>query len=238
MSHRAFDGVVELLSSGREVFAVDLPGFGASVPLPGAPTMQALANACVAFMAGRGHERFHVAGNSLGGGIALHLALDGRASSACALSPVGFVEGWERAYLQLSLALTRLVGPAAAAILRVAGDSRAVRRALVRQYAEHADRLSIERLVGAFEDVGAPGYFPTARHALNWIAPHAEAPPCPITVAWAEHDRLLLTGPQFARARERLPRARHLTLAGCGHLPSWDDPEQVARIVREASAGG
>ena len=38
-------------------------------------------------MAEHGHERFHVAGNSLGGGIALHLALDGRALSRRAPSP-------------------------------------------------------------------------------------------------------------------------------------------------------
>ena len=41
--------------------------------------MRALADACAATMAELGHERFHAAGNSLGGGVALHLALDGRA---------------------------------------------------------------------------------------------------------------------------------------------------------------
>ena len=27
-----------------------------------------------------------------------------------------------------------------------------------------------------------------------------------------------------------------MTLTGCGHLPTWDDPEQVARVLLEASA--
>jgi pimeloyl-ACP methyl ester carboxylesterase len=33
-----------------------------------------------------------------------------------------------------------------------------------------------------------------------------------------------------------LPGARHVTLTGCGHVPTWDDPEQVARVLLEASS--
>jgi pimeloyl-ACP methyl ester carboxylesterase len=64
-----------------------------------------------------------------------------------------------------------------------------------------------------------------------------EGPTCPVTVAWGERDRLLLFGRQSARARRLLPGARHVTLWGCGHVPTWDDPEQVARVLLEASAG-
>ena len=59
---------------------------------------------------------------------------------------------------------------------------------------------------------------------------------CPVTIAWGSHDFLLLTRPQAARARERLPQARHVTLNGCGHIPTWDDPEQVARVILETTA--
>jgi pimeloyl-ACP methyl ester carboxylesterase len=52
----------------------------------------------------------------------------------------------------------------------------------------------------------------------------------PVTIAWAEKDRLLLPR-QAERARRALPRARHLTLAGCGHVPTWDDPAQVAEAI-------
>jgi len=33
-----------------------------------------------------------------------------------------------------------------------------------------------------------------------------------------------------------LPGSRSVTLTGCGHVPFWDDPEQVARVLLEASA--
>jgi pimeloyl-ACP methyl ester carboxylesterase len=57
----------------------------------------------------------------------------------------------------------------------------------------------------------------------------------PTTVAWGERDRLLIYSRQAPRARRRLPGARHVTLAGCGHVPTWDDPEQVATVILEAS---
>ena len=57
-------------------------------------------------------------------------------------------------------------------------------------------------------------------------------------VAWAERDRLLLTSRQAPRAARMLPRARHVILRGCGHVPMWDDPGQVARVLLEASADG
>ena len=44
-----------------------------------------------------GLERPHVAGNSLGGGIALELGRRGWAGSVCAISPIGFAAGRERA---------------------------------------------------------------------------------------------------------------------------------------------
>ena len=236
MSHRAFDRVVARLQADFEVFAVDLPGFGASPPLDGPPTMRALADACAAFMAGHGHERFHAAGNSLGGGIALHLALDGRALSACGLSPVGFAEGWERAYLELSLWYAKAGSFALGPLVRGPGRVPAVRRALARQYLEHADRLEPEELADAFGDVRiARSFWRTTRHAITWRAPARPALRCPVTIAWGEHDRLLLTGPQAGRARREWPDARHVTLRDCGHLPAFDDPELVAETLRAAA---
>ncbi|MEA2177014.1 MAG: hypothetical protein QOG77_311 [Solirubrobacteraceae bacterium] len=237
MSHRAFDEVVPALAESFDVVAVDLPGFGESPPLAAPATMRALADACAATMASLGFDRFHVAGNSLGGGAALHLAFDGRALSACGLSPIGFVEGWERAYLQVSLGLTRLQGPAAPFLAATIGRAAPVRRALARQYAEHADRLPSERLAAAFKDLNVTrGYYAAMRHAINWRAPAVSELPCPVTIAWGEHDRLLLTGPQAARARERLPTARHVELPDCGHLPAFDDPALVARVISKAAA--
>ena len=55
-------------------------------------------------------------------------------------------------------------------------------------------------------------------------------------MAWGERDRLLIYSRQAPRARRMLPAARHVALPGCGHVPTWDDPEAVARVILEASA--
>jgi pimeloyl-ACP methyl ester carboxylesterase len=84
--------IMDELAAHHEVIAIDLPGFGASpVPPDGMPSDMARSVAGIAtFLAGEGLDRPHVAGNSLGGAIALELAVAGFARSATAFSPAGF----------------------------------------------------------------------------------------------------------------------------------------------------
>src|SRR5215207_10040995 len=69
-SSAAWRPVVPLLASERDVWRLDLPGFGRSEGLPtGAPCgIDALADAAERFLDEVGLELPHVAGNSLGGG--------------------------------------------------------------------------------------------------------------------------------------------------------------------------
>ncbi len=99
--HRqAWDPVADILATEREVIAVDLPGFGQSAALPPSlphdlPTTTAVLGA---FCAALGLDRPHVAGNSLGGLLALEMGRDGLARSVTALSPAGFWSQAERRY--------------------------------------------------------------------------------------------------------------------------------------------
>ena len=56
----------------------------------------------------------------------------------------------------------------------------------------------------------------------------------PVTIAWGEKDRLLLPR-QAPRAARAIPSARAVTLRGCGHAPTYDDPRQVARVLLDGS---
>src|SRR5436189_61544 len=75
---RMWDPVLDRLAAERDVIAVDMPGFGGSAPIDPA-TPSDLARAVAAHLAALGVERPHVAGNSLGGWVALELALTGEA---------------------------------------------------------------------------------------------------------------------------------------------------------------
>ena len=56
------------------------------------------------------------------------------------------------------------------------------------------------------------------------------------TIGWGTRDMLLIPR-QGRRARRRMPRATHVWLRGCGHVPTWDDPEQVATVLLAGSPG-
>src|SRR6476620_713840 len=79
---QAFAPVLDALAARFEVFALDMPGFGASpAPVPPIASIADLTDRVQAWMRERGIDGAHVAGNSTGGGVALELAARGAASS-------------------------------------------------------------------------------------------------------------------------------------------------------------
>jgi pimeloyl-ACP methyl ester carboxylesterase len=90
--------VLGRLAEHHDVVAVDLPGFGASpMPPPDTPPgIDSQVRLVTEFLAELGMERPHVAGNSMGGLIALEMAARGLARSATALSPAGFANRSEK----------------------------------------------------------------------------------------------------------------------------------------------
>lgn len=76
LSRHTWDPVVPALAELFDVIAVDLPGFGGSEPLPDGvePSPAALAGAVAELLDELGVTAPHLAGNSLGGWVALELA--------------------------------------------------------------------------------------------------------------------------------------------------------------------
>jgi pimeloyl-ACP methyl ester carboxylesterase len=60
---------------------------------------------------------------------------------------------------------------------------------------------------------------------------------CPVRIAYGTRDRILRWPGAYTRMREMLPHAEWVALEGLGHLPMWDDPHLVARVVLEVSGG-
>jgi pimeloyl-ACP methyl ester carboxylesterase len=230
--------VLDLLARERDVVALDLPGFGESLPLVDqAPSVPDLARAVARCVAELGIERPHVAGNSLGGAVALELGRMGAARSVCALSPAGFAKGWEVPYaitsLRIARALARLLAPTVGVLAR----SARLRRAFSAQMLGRPERVPPAEYAGGIRNLGrSRGFRATLGAVRDWSELAAGPPIVPTTIAWGEHDRLLVYRPQSARARAALPAARHVTLTGCGHVPTWDDPDQVVRVLLDASS--
>ncbi len=237
---QAWTPVIPLLVAELDVLACDLPGFGRSATLPAAiePTIAAHADACEWFFAELGLGRPHVAGNSMGGAIALELARRRSVRSATAFSPAGFWTGPERRFCQLSLGLIGATPRRLRPLVKALARTRAGRLALFAQTFGYPARLPAEEAVATLEDAWASPALARTLKAFDEYAftPSEQLCGVPVTIAWGNRDRLLPYRLQAPRARRLMPAARHVTL-GAGHVPFYDDPAAVAAVIRAQVRG-
>ncbi|MFB9556273.1 alpha/beta fold hydrolase [Streptomyces roseoviridis] len=236
---QAWEPVLDVLAVERDVVAVDLPGFGASPALlaPLAYDLETVVPVLGAFCAALGIERPHVAGNSLGGLLALRLGREKLVRSVTALSPAGFWSQAERRYAFTTLRAMR--GAALAMpvpLIERLSRSAAGRTALTSTIYARPGRRSPQATVAETLALrGATGFHQTLA-AGRTVLFADDVPAVPVTVAWGTRDRLLLRR-QGVRAKHTLPDARLVRLPGCGHVPMNDDPALVARVILDGSAG-
>jgi pimeloyl-ACP methyl ester carboxylesterase len=229
---RVWDPVLASVAAARTVIAVDLPGFGESPPLAETPTPAALARAVERFLAAIELDRPHVAGNSLGGWVALELGLAGHVRSVTAIAPAGLWSG----PLAPKHGVARILARAVLPVLPVLAASPAGRRALLGGSMVHADRVPARAAAHTVRAYATAPAFVATNNAMR--AGHFDGLgriEVPVTLAWADHDRLVSRPARFpGRARQ----IQNRILVGCGHLPMWDAPEQVARVLLEGSSSG
>ncbi|MEW2116954.1 alpha/beta fold hydrolase [Streptomyces sp. NPDC005474] len=236
--HRqAWDPVIDILATEREVIAVDLPGFGASPALPDdfvhdLPTMTAVfGGLCDALEL----DRPHVAGNSLGGLLALELGREKRVRSVTALSPAGFWSRAERRYaFGVLLAMRRAARSMPVPLVERLSRSAAGRTVLTSTIYARPGRRSPEAVVAeTLALANARRFAETLRNGRD-VRFTDDVPDLPVTVAWGTRDMLLVRR-QGIRAKRIIPKARLIRLPGCGHVPMNDDPALVARVILDGS---
>jgi pimeloyl-ACP methyl ester carboxylesterase len=241
LGHRrqAWDPVIGRLTPHRDVIVADLPGHGESPPMDTSrPIIEVLAEETIGLLDRLGLDRPHIAGNSLGGRLALEAAGLGRAATATALSPAGF---WrsdrELAYIKGVFRAMLVLGARIEPLAPRLAKSAAGRALMYATIVSRPSRMSPEQAQG---DIAA---FVAAEPAMTAIL--AAAPPftgkvpddVPVTIAWGSRDRL--TSPRQAMvAKAWLPEARFVRLPGCGHVPMTDDPAMVASVLLRGSDPG
>ncbi|MEU6377314.1 alpha/beta hydrolase [Streptomyces sp. NPDC046909] len=236
--HRqAWDPVVDILATEREVIAVDLPGFGTSPGLPDGLAYDLATTTAVfgAFCEALKLDRPHVAGNSLGGLLALELGRENLVRSVTALSPAGFWSEAEKRYaFTVLLAMRGIALRMPLPMVERLSRSAAGRTALTSTIYARPGRRSPEAVVAeTLALVNATGFAETLR-AGGSVQFVDDVPGVPVTVAWGTKDRLLLRR-QGVRAKRIIPKARLVRLPGCGHCPMSDDPALVARVILDGS---
>ncbi|MFF6882764.1 alpha/beta fold hydrolase [Streptomyces sp. NPDC012421] len=235
---QAWEPVLDILAAERDVIAVDLPGFGASEGLPQgcAYDLTTVTPVLAAFCTAIGVERPHVAGNSLGGLLALRLGHEKAVRSVTALSPAGFWTESERRYAFGTLRAMR----GAALSLPVPLIDRlsrtpAGRAVLTSTIYARPGRRSPEAVVAETHALREATGFHQTLAAGRTVLFRDDIPSLPVTIAWGTRDRLLLRR-QGVRAKQAIPGARLVRLPGCGHVPMNDDPALVARVILDGSS--
>ncbi|MFI0980331.1 alpha/beta fold hydrolase [Streptomyces sp. NPDC021093] len=234
---QAWEPVLSALSAERDVIAVDLPGFGASPGLPDGVSydLGSVVPVLAALCEKLGVDRPHVAGNSLGGLLALELGREKLVRSVTALSPAGFWTQAERRYAFATLRGMRAGATAAPLpLIERLSKSAAGRAALTGTIYAKPGRRTPEAVVAetlALRE--STGFWPTLA-AGRTVRFRDDVPDIPVTVAWGTRDRLLVRR-QGVRSKGVIPGARLVRLPGCGHVPMNDDPALVARVVLDTS---
>ncbi|MDQ1635715.1 MAG: hypothetical protein QOJ32_2524 [Frankiaceae bacterium] len=247
-SRAAWTTVVKPLAESFEVYAVDLPGFGVSPTLEDGrtPSPRALAAAVVTWMDEQELPTAHIVGSSLGGWVALELAALGRARTVLGLSPAGFSSDADarraRVMLEMARATAERLAPAGRGMSprtkRLFGLA-AVRTLTHSSMVAKPWRWPAEDAAAAMAALAAATGWDGTLAAVHGqrFAPPAGGIDVPVTLAWGAKD-MLLPPRQRLRVHEVLPDARIGLLAGCGHLPMWDDPDLVVRAIRASAALG
>jgi pimeloyl-ACP methyl ester carboxylesterase len=185
---------------------------------------------------GMGLATVHLAGNSMGGWVALELARRGRARSVCAFSPAGC---WQVSANHDSRAVSALRGTMRRArlgrgLLPVVARSARFRRWAMRLNASHGDRIAASEFVELGRDLLGCTIADDLFGSQEALA-RLEANPCPITLAWSERDRIFPVSEYAERAQALVPTARFLVLEDVGHVPMLDAPELVANTVLKST---
>jgi pimeloyl-ACP methyl ester carboxylesterase len=233
---RTWELVLAVLERHHDVLAPTLPGHAGGPPIAGEVGNTVLADAAERAMDEAGFGTAHIVGNSLGGYVALQLAVRGRADSVVALAPAG---GWAKGdesfretagYFATMQEQLREAVPYADAIVATAEGRRRATQFITSNFEHIPAELLAHQMRGAAtcEAAGA-----LIEHALRegWSL-DAERITCPVRVVWGTDDKLLTWPSAAARYRDDwLPHADWVVLDGVGHCPQLDVPLETAALI-------
>jgi len=237
-SERMWSHVVPLLADHYDVIAPTMLGHRGGRPASVRPARLAhIVDDAQRLLDELGLEQAHLAGNSLGGRVALELARLGRARTVCALSPSGTWQAGSQDHRRATEDLRATVRAArrSRAGLPLLVRSGRFRRWALRDTAAHGERVSPAELLGLTDDLLGCGIVEDLFGEAAMLEP-LDPPPCPITLAWAARDRVFPLHINGARARELIGGARYIVLEDVGHVPMLDDPQLVAQTILTAAA--
>jgi pimeloyl-ACP methyl ester carboxylesterase len=228
-----------LARAGRAALAVDLPGFGAAQELkrgPVLPQLDAVAAAAVAYAHEQAGREVVLAGNSLGGALALRAAPDGALPlrAIVPIAPAGLdMPRWFTLIERDPIVRWILAAPVPLPeqVLRTAvgeayrqlafAEPRKAAREVVRAFTDHhRDRASVNRILD------------NGRRLLPELDDpfDLEAIRCPVLLVWGDRDRMV-THRGAEKVTAAIPATTYELLEGVGHCPQIEAAGRVAELL-------
>ena len=233
--------VVPQLARNFRVIAMDVPGFGASDKPRGRYDARWFADRVTRFIDAIGYDSVHVAGNSMGGRIAMELGMDhpDRVASIACLCPAAAFS--HRPALALVRALRPELGIVASRLPRS--------RILPQMRGLFADPRCVEQewYEAAVDDFLHVWRSPRARMAFfaalrniyldepqgdRGLWTRLAGLSVPSLFIYGRHDALI--SHRFAKkVQSTIPAAQVVVWSDCGHVPQIEFPDRTARTLDE-----
>jgi pyruvate dehydrogenase E2 component (dihydrolipoamide acetyltransferase) len=211
------------LAKGRTVYALDLPGHGRSSKDAGSGDLEEFGRVVLDAMTALGVERAHLAGHSMGGGIAMTCALlePARVRSLVLISPIGFGPEINREFIDgfVSAASRRDVQRCLEMLF---ADPARVTRQLVNEVLRYKRIDGVERALATV----AERLFPEGRQRTI-LAGRFAGSTVPMLVIWGRRDRIIPVEHTAAAP----PHARVEIVEDAGHSPQMEASGEVNRLI-------
>ncbi|OBJ41856.1 alpha/beta hydrolase [Mycobacterium colombiense] len=235
-----FQRVVPALWDEFTVYALDLPGMGWSDIVTGARYGEPeLRGAAAEFIKTLGLHDVTLAGESMGGAIALLTSIDlpDRVRNVVAFNPYDYPSGLERGNWFASLIGTGIRLPGSGPIFARLENRVILKGVLAGGFADR-DALPKDFLTELRRSGRRRGYPTVNRAIVRSLDGFVDARSrytrvkAPVTLAYSEHD--------WSRPPERGHVARQLavdalTIPGTGHFSALERPTEMVRVIREGA---
>jgi len=236
MSHAVWNPVVPFLCSTRHVIAFDTAGFGVTPPLPAGtpPTVSNLVEALEQSIRQIGIELpVDIAGNSLGGCMALEAAKRGMARSVVAISPSCLWKEHPPHHVKYVFWALRHMTTRFPNFLKATMQIPMLRElGLAVPLSVGSGRMPVIAAQRVIDDLRASTAF-EATFENTGAAFFGDGISTPVTVAFGNRDWILT---KSARQQNGLPtHTKWVEKRGWGHVRMWVDPAGVAQLILEGT---
>lgn len=212
---------MEMLAQDFEVLVPEHPGFGGSDEPEWLDTIHDLAYFYLDFIEQFGLQDLHLVGSSLGGWLALEIAVrdTSRLKALTAVGPLGiYVPGVKRGDLFLWSPEER--------VRNLFYDQKLADQLLAQPASPEQVEAEVKNLHSVARLAWEPRLFDP--HLAKWL----HRIKIPTQIIWGDSDQLLPAA-YAAEFQKLIAGARVHIVKQCGHLPHTEKPEEFVRLVKE-----